>query len=144
MNFVLDASVALAWCFEDEGSELAGAVLDRLLSSEAVVPHHWTLETANGLLSAERRGRLSGEDVAHFSRMLLDLPIAVDPVTRSAAFNATRRLARAQRLTLYDAAYLELAIRLGLPLATLDTRLGAAARAEGVQLLGASGGGEVT
>lgn len=134
MNFVLDASVALAWCFEDEGGDYATRVLAALTESEAVVPHHWTLETANGLLTAERRGRLKSGEVTRFSRMLLDLPIAVEPVTRSGAFSATQSLARARRLTLYDAAYLELAIRLAVPLASFDEPLMAAARAEGIEL----------
>ena len=135
MNFVLDASVALAWCFEDEQSEPAMAVLDSLRESEAVVAHHWTLEMANGLLSAERRGRLDGDGATRFSRLLLALPIAVDPVARGTALTETRRLARSHQLTSYDAAYLELAIRLGVPLATLDEPLRAAARAEGVALV---------
>ena len=135
MNFVLDATVALSWCFEDEQSEPALTVLDSLRESEAVVAHHWTLEMANGLLSAERRGRIDGDGATRFSRLLLALPIAVDPVARGTALKETRRLARTHRLTSYDAAYLELAIRLGVPLATLDDRLRAAAKQEGVALL---------
>ena len=135
MNFVLDASVALSWCFEDEQSEPALTVLDSLRESEAVVAHHWTLEMANGLLSAERRGRIDGDGATRFSRLLLALPIAVDPVARGTALTETRRLARTHRLTSYDAAYLELAIRLGVPLATLDERLKGAAKQEGVALV---------
>jgi predicted nucleic acid-binding protein len=135
VNFVLDATVALSWCFEDEQSEPALTVLDSLRESEAVVAHHWTLEMANGLLSAERRGRIDGDGATRFSRLLLALPIAVDPVARGTALTETRRLARTHRLTSYDAAYLELAIRLGVPLATLDDRLRAAAKQEGVALL---------
>ena len=135
MNFVLDASVALAWCFEDESAEPALVVLDSLRQSEAVVAHHWTLEMANGLLSAERRGRIDGDGATRFSRLLLALPIAVDPVARGTALTETRRLARTHRLTSYDAAYLELAIRLGVPLATLDEELRRAARVEGVALV---------
>ena len=138
MNFVLDASVALAWCFEDESLEPALAVLDALRDSEAVVAHHWTLETANGLLTAERRGRIDGDGATRFSRLLLALPIAVDPVARGTALTETRRLARTHGLTSYDAAYLELALRLAIPLATLDEKLQAAARAEGVRLFGES------
>jgi predicted nucleic acid-binding protein len=138
MNFVLDASVALAWCFEDESLEPALAVLDALRDSEAVVAHHWTLETSNGLLTAERRGRVDGDGATRFSRLLLALPIAVDPVARGTALTETRRLARTHGLTSYDAAYLELALRLALPLATLDGKLQAAARTEGVRLFGES------
>ena len=135
MNFVLDASVALSWCFEDEAAEPALQILDSLRESEAVEAHHWTLEMANGLLSAERRGRIDGDGATRFSRLLLALPIAVDPVARGTALTETRQLARTHRLTSYDAAYLELAIRLGVPLATLDENLRTAARAEGVALV---------
>ena len=130
----MDASVALAWCFEDESSEPALQILGMLQESEAVVAHHWTLEMTNGLLSAERRGRIDGDGATRFARLLLALPIAVDPVTRGTAFTETRRLARAHDLTSYDAAYLELAVRLGVPLATLDRKLRDAARKEGVRL----------
>jgi predicted nucleic acid-binding protein len=99
LNFVLDASVALAWCFEDEVHEPAMSVLDSLRHDEAVAPHHWTLEVANGLLSAERRGRIDGDGATRFTRLLLALPIAVDPVSRATAFTETRRLARRHELT---------------------------------------------
>ncbi|MBI4541103.1 MAG: type II toxin-antitoxin system VapC family toxin [Gemmatimonadetes bacterium] len=132
MNFVVDASVALAWCFEDEGGTYAIRVLDSLRRSEAIVASHWTLEVTNGLLSAERRGRIEAGDTARFMRMLLILPIVLDPMERSRAFEAIHRLARAHALTSYDAAYLELATRLGVGLATLDEPLARAAGAEGV------------
>ena len=132
MNFVLDASVALAWCFEDEGGDYAINVLKRLRESEAVVTHHWPLEIANGLLTAERRGRVESTEVPALSHLLLSLPIAVDPAERSLSLTASYRLARTHGLTSYDAAYLELATRCGLPLATLDARLAVAAEAEGV------------
>ena len=132
MNFVLDASVALAWCFEDEGGDYADGVLDALRASEAVAASLWPLEVTNGLLTAERRGRIQAGDAARFGRLLLALPIVIDPVARSRAFEATRALARSHTLSAYDAAYLELAVRLGVPLATLDERLGKAAEAEGV------------
>lgn len=133
MNFVLDASVALSWCFEDERSEDALRVLESLRSSEAVTASLWPLEVANGLLTAQRRGRLEPARATRLGRMLLSLPIVVDPVARGRAFAATTALARAHGLTSYDAAYLELAVRLGLPLATLDGPLADAARAEGVE-----------
>ena len=135
MNFVLDASVALAWCFEDEGGDYALQVLDALRTEEAVVPALWTLEVSNGLLAAERRGRIDSASVTQFTRLLLSLLLAVDPAERGRAFAETRRLARAHVLTSYDAAYLELGARLGVPLATLDVDLAAAAEAEGVPLL---------
>ena len=132
MSFVLDASVALAWCFEDEGGQYPVRVLHALRTTEAVVPHHWTLEVPNGLLTAERRGRIGASEVARAVRVILGLPIAVDPLERSRGLTVTHRLAHTRGLTTYDAAYLELAIRWGWPLATLDDDLRAAATAEGV------------
>lgn len=134
MNFVLDASVAVAWALEDEGGDWAMDVLESLRTSEAVVAHHWTLEVSNALLAAEHRRRIDGAGVTRFFNLLLVLPIAVDPVARSTAFAETQRLARAHALSTYDAAYLELALRRGVPLATLDAPLRAAADAEGVQI----------
>jgi len=134
LNFVLDASVAVAWCMEDEGGPYVMEVLESLRGSEAVVAHHWSLEVTNALLSAERRGRIDRTGVTRFFTLLLALPIAVDPVGRAIAFQETQRLARAHGLTSYDAAYLELALRTGVPLATLDGRLREAAAAEGVAL----------
>lgn len=136
MNFVLDASVALAWAFEDERSGDALAALDRLSESEAVTPALWSLEVVNGLLTAERRGRISGHDANRFAALLLELPIVVDPPERRRPFESVRHLARSHHLTAYDTAYLELALRLGLPLATLDRGLAQAASDAGVRLLG--------
>jgi predicted nucleic acid-binding protein len=135
LNFVVDASVALAWCFEDEGGDYALGVLEKLLTSEAVVASHWTLEVSNALLSAERNKRIDAQSASRFSGLLLTLPIAVDPTARARALTETRRLARTHKLTSYDAAYLELAMRLGVPLATLDKPLKTAAIKEGVPLL---------
>lgn len=136
MSFVLDASVALAWCFRDEGGDYPARVLDALRGGEAVVASHWTLEVSNGLLVAERRGRIGSQEGARVVRLLLALPIVVDPVERSRALTATYRLARTRSLSSYDAAYLELAGRLGVPLATLDEDLREAAAAEGVEVFG--------
>lgn len=135
MNLVLDASVTLAWCFEDEGGEYAVGVLESLREKEAVTASLWPLEVTNGLVTAERRGRLGRADAAQFVRLLLSLPIVIDPVARRRPFESTYGLARTRGLTTYDAAYLELAIRLGIPLATLDGRLRDAAAEEGVELL---------
>ncbi len=134
MNLVLDASVALSWCFEDEGDEYAFQVLDSLRTEEAVVPTLWMLEVSNGLLVAERRGRIDSATVTKFTRFLLSLPLAIDPAERGRAFGETRRLARSHGLTSYDAAYLELGVRLGVPLATLVAALAAAAEIEGVPI----------
>ncbi len=132
MNFVLDASVTLAWGFEDEGGAYALGVLEGLRSSEAIVASLWPLEVANGLLTAERRGRIEAADARRFLHLLLSLPIVVDPVARRRAFEAVHALAKKHALTSYDAAYLELAVRLGLPIATLDGPLRASAEAEGL------------
>lgn len=135
MNFVVDASVALAWCFGDEDSVVAEQALERLNTEEAIVPALWPLEVTNGLLTAERRGRLDRPDAARALVLVSSLPIAIDPLERRRTFESTCRLARAHGLTSYDAAYLDLAARLGVPLATLDTGLADAAAAEGVELM---------
>ena len=134
MNFVVDASVALSWCFEDEGGEYAENVLRSLRISEAVVASHWALEVTNGLLIAERRGRIADRDAAAAMRLITGLPIVIDPVARRRAFESTYALARRHRLTSYDAAYLELASRMRIPLATLDRELRTAAADDGVPL----------
>ena len=136
MNFVLDASVALSWCFEDEGGDYSVRVLEALRSSEAVVASLWPLEVANGLVVAERRGRLDAAASVRFMELVLALPIVVDPVSRGRSLTGTYGLARARGLSAYDAAYLELALRQGAPLATLDGKLREAAAAEGVPLFG--------
>lgn len=137
MNLVLDASVALAWCFEDEGGDYAVEVLAALRAREAAVASIWPLEVANGLLTAERRARIEPAAARQFAGLLLSLPIVIDPVARRRAFEAVLLLARRHELTSYDAAYLELAIRLGVPLASLDRKLAAAAAAEGAGVFGA-------
>ena len=137
--FVLDVSVSLAWCFHDEGTAQTWAVLDRLRQESAVVPSLWHLETANVLTLAERRGRLSEVATAAFVNLVQRLPIAVDPETSERALREILILARGEELTSYDAAYLELALRRGLPLATKDRILERAACRMGVVLLPTSG-----
>lgn len=132
MNFVLDASVALAWAFEDEGGDYPKLVLEALGRGEAVTSSLWPLEVANGLVAAERRGRIAAADSSRFAGLLLALPIVIEPLHRRRVFEATRLLARSRGLSVYDAHYLELALRLGVPLATLDRSLQTAAEAEGV------------
>jgi predicted nucleic acid-binding protein len=132
---VLDASVALAWMLPGEvdaaqAKRLIGAVAD----AGAVVPSHWRLEVANTLLMAERRGRLPPEEVAGLLARLAVLTITIDPETAARAWDACPDLVRRHRLSLYDAAYLELARRKGLPLASFDGPLRRAAEAEGVAL----------
>ena len=132
MSFVLDASVALAWCFEDDSSGYSDRILDALLTDEAIVTHLWTLEVPNGLVIAERRGRIDQAKANGFIRTILALPIAMDPGSRSAGSLEVRRLARLHRLSVYDASYLDLALRTALPLATIDVALRAAADREGI------------
>ncbi|MEX2528238.1 MAG: type II toxin-antitoxin system VapC family toxin [Gemmatimonadota bacterium] len=132
MSFVLDASVALSWCFRDEGGAYALKQLERLRVEEAFVPALWTLEISNALLVAERRGRMEAVPAMEAMDFLLSLPIAMDPPERARDFSATYRLARTHGLSSYDAAYLELALRLRIPLATLDAGLRKAAKKEGV------------
>jgi len=135
MPFVLDASVALAWSFRDERNAYAHRVLRRLEDDPALVPTVWMLETANGLLVAERRGRFTAADVAQVYGTLADLPIESSDVTLDQAMGPVLDLARAHELSAYDAAYLELAMREGLPLATQDAALQAAAQRVGVALV---------
>ena len=136
MTFVLDASVCLAWCFEDESSSYADGILERLRSGEAFVAPIWGFEIANGLVVAERRGRIGPGDAGGLIEAILSLPIAVDPMSRRQSMAGTHRLARKHGLSAYDAAYLEVATRQGLPLATLDARLAHAAEEEGPGALG--------
>jgi predicted nucleic acid-binding protein len=130
--FVLDGSVAVAWCFHDEADPYADAIAARFPGVEAVVPAIWRLEVANALLMGERRKRSSATDTAHWLGFLNSLPIIPDDETASRAWGDVLSLARAHGLSVYDGAYLELAVRRGLPVATLDDRLKAAAAAIGV------------
>jgi predicted nucleic acid-binding protein len=132
--FVLDGSTALAWCFVDEKSAYADAVARKLPSLRAVVPTIWHLEVANAMVVGERRGRCERSDTVKWITFLSSLSISVDEASGSRVFNEVVDLARAQNLSAYDAAYLELALRRGLPLATLDDRLKDAAVAAGVDL----------
>jgi predicted nucleic acid-binding protein len=137
MSFVVDCSAAVTWCFEDEASPQSDALLERLKDEGAVVPALWHLEIGNVLIQAERRGRITPAGLAARVELLRKLPLATDDETTGRAFAETLSLARAQRLTTYDAAYLELAARRGLPLATKDEELRAAARRLGVEDLAA-------
>lgn len=134
-EFVLDSSMAVAWSFEDETDDYADRVHRQLATKRAVVPVLWPLEVANALVVGERRKRSTPVDTATWLGMLAVLPIDIDDQTNSHAWSTTLMLARAHNLSAYDAAYLELAIRRSLPLATLDEQLQAAAKAAGVKLL---------
>jgi predicted nucleic acid-binding protein len=133
MPFVLDASIAACWAFDDEGHPAAALALERVRTDEACVPSQWWFEVRNTLIVSERRGRLTESDTATFLNGLAHLRITVDRSPEEADVLA---LARHRGLTVYDAAYLELARREGVPLATLDAALATAARAERVPLLG--------
>lgn len=137
MSLVLDSSVALAWVYNDEATKPVRRVLDLITAHGAWVPALWRLEVANILEMGVRRGR---GDAAFRDATLADLgllPINLDTETDGQAWGATLRLAERHRLTLYDACYLELALRRAMPLASLGIELRRAAGAEGVKLLGA-------
>jgi predicted nucleic acid-binding protein len=133
-DFVLDNSVTMSWCFPDEHDSYARDVLKALPGTAASVPTIWPLEVANILLVGERRGRISQADSATFIGLLEGLPIRIDAETSEHAMKASLNLARAQGLSVYDATYLELALRRGLPIATLDGKLKQAAANLGVSL----------
>ena len=136
MSFVLDSSIALSWCFEDERTPATRALLARVGVAGACAPALWPLEVLNALAMAERRSRIDSERRQRLAGFLHDLPVTIDDETASQAWAVASQLAARFRLTVYDAAYLELAQRLNLPLATLDQELRAAAAALGVPLLG--------
>lgn len=131
-DFVLDSSLALAWYFKDEADPYADAVAAHFPVSRAAVPLIWPLEVANAVLMGERRQRSTEAQAAKWLGYLGSLPIAVDDETNDRAWGDVLSLARAHCLSAYDAAYLELALRRGLPLASLDDKLKAAASAVGV------------
>ncbi len=131
-RFVLDSSVALAWLFLDEQNPYADAIIGGLPGLEMLVPRLWHLEVANVLLVGERRGRSSQVDTVSWLGFLSGLPILVDGGTETRAWSDTINIARQHGLTVYDAAYLELALRESLPLASLDAKLETAATAVGV------------
>lgn len=132
MPFVLDASMAASWAFKDESSTLAQGVLGRLTRDYAVVPTLWWFEMLNIVAMNERRGRLSAESSAEFLALLHDLDIEIDQSPDQVVILS---LAREHRLTAYDAAYLALALRERLPLATFDRELAKAAQQTGVAVL---------
>jgi predicted nucleic acid-binding protein len=136
MPFVVDASIAVAWALKEVHPK-ASVALARIGNEGGVVPGLWWFELRNGLLVGERRGRLTEHDTAFFLRRVSRLPLTVD---RTPDETAVLTLVRRHRLTVYDAAYLDLALREALALATLDEELATAARAEGVPLIGEATG----
>lgn len=135
MPFVLDSSAALAFLLPDEHAEAVDAIAEELVRSSAQAPAIWPLEVRNALLAALRSRRLAPREFDERVAVLNELPVEIDPGTAPEALSRTVDIARRQGLTAYDASYLELAKRLGLPLASLDARMRKAGSALRVRLL---------
>jgi len=133
-TFVVDCSVTITWCFEDERTAATDALLDRLSSEAAVVPQLWTVEVTNAMVIAERRGRVSVAQTTLFIDALLSLPIVV-AISDAELMPQVVAVARAHNLSAYDSAYVVLALNSGLPLATLDKAIIAAGKQLGLQIL---------
>lgn len=133
--FVLDVSVTMAWCFKDESSDDAWALLDRLIADTAIVPGIWSAEVANVLLMAERRRRIDRAEARTFIARLMALPIVVEETAPGRMLGEVLSIGREMRLAAYDALYLDLAIRHSAPLATTDLALRTAARKMRVAVL---------
>ena len=125
----------MAWCFEDETDTYSDSILAMFAGTDAIVPSIWPLEVANVLLVAERKQRLLESESAQFIRLIGELPITVDDTTSARAVKEIFFVGRQQGLSSYDAAYLELAMREGLGLATRDERLKAAAARCGIKII---------
>lgn len=126
-RFIVDNSVVMSWCFQDEMSEYADSVLDRLTAAQALVPGIWTLEVTNVLLIAQKRKRLGRAGSTRFLELLRSLPIVVEQELPVRVFAEIFALAEDTGLSTYDASYLDLAMREGLPLASLDKNMRKAA-----------------
>jgi predicted nucleic acid-binding protein len=135
MSLVLDASMTITWLFDDETTEAAHRVMRRVATEGAIVPSLWRLEVANVLRNAVRRGRCDDGYADRSLQRLERLMIAVDAETDARAWGETRSLSRDENLTLYDAAYLELALRVRSPLASCDAALVTAGRRRGLEVL---------
>jgi predicted nucleic acid-binding protein len=133
--FVIDNSVVMTWCFKDETNKYADSVLDSLELSTAFVPSIWPLEVGNVLLVAERKKRLSEADSTRFIILLAELPIVIEPEPPDRMMRNILTLAREQKISTYDASYLDLAMRKGIPIATLDKGLKKAAKRSQVSIL---------
>ena len=119
-DFVVDNSIVMAWCFEDEATPFTDAIQDLLVDNTAIVPSIWPLEVANVLIVAERKKRISVAGSDRFIALLSQLPIKVEPEEPERVFHNTLNLARKYNLSSYDASYIELAIRKGVPIASAD------------------------
>jgi len=136
-HFVVDNSVVMSWCFKDETNNYADTVLNMLTEATAVVPSIWPLEVVNVLIVAERQKRLGESDSIRFITLLSQLPIIVEHERPEMMMKELLALARANNLSSYDASYLDLAMRKGFPLATLNKKLIEAARRIDVPILAA-------
>lgn len=135
MPFIVDVSAAMAWCFEQEATEASDALWTRANGEGLLVPVHWRIEVANTILFGEKRRRITGAQADEFLWVLDMLRIEVDMLGASQVWPAVLNLARELSLTVYDAAYLDLALRTKLPLATRDKALIAAATTRGVVVI---------
>ncbi len=135
MAFVLDSSVALAWLLPDEGNQATDALANRLEREPAVAPAIWPLEVGNALLVAQRRDRLTEKEVNRLLSVIAELPVEIEAIALDERLQAVMGLARRLGLTSYDAAYLELAKRRAIPLATVDLRLREASARTAVEVL---------
>jgi predicted nucleic acid-binding protein len=134
-DFVVDNSVIMTWCFKDEDSHYSDVILNKLVGATAFVPSIWPLEVTNVLLTAERKNRIGEADSMRFLALLSELPIVVDQESPERMIKEIFALARKHNLSSYDASYLDLAMRKGLPIATLDKNLLAAAKRSKVKTL---------
>ena len=134
-DFVIDNSVVMTWCFKDETSQYADHILDRLEVSDGFVPSIWPLEVCNVLLVAEHKKRIGEADSTRFIALLAELTIIVEQEPPERMLKEIFALARKHKLSSYDASYLNLAMRKGLPIATLDNNLLAAAKRSKVPIL---------
>jgi len=134
-EFVIDNSVVMSWCFQDETNKYADVVLGFLEEGTAYVPAIWPLEVSNVLLVADRRKRLSQADGSYFISLLFELPIIVEQESPERMLSEILALAREYKLSSYDASYLDLAMRKGLPLATTDMNIIAAAKRSSVSII---------
>lgn len=134
-KFVLDCSVTMTWCFEDEATESAEHSLALLKEMTAIVPSIWVVEVMNVLRVAERKNRINVSSADHFIRFLNTLPIILDSGLNHFLNTSILAISRKHSLSAYDAAYLEIALRYNIPLVSFDKNLCAAAKKEGVVLL---------
>jgi predicted nucleic acid-binding protein len=135
-GFVADASVTLAWCFSNESTPFTMQLLDRVFAGERItVPAHWPIEVLNGLMRAKRRGRVTEAEIQYFLKNLRSFDLSIERGQGLSLLDNIRTLADRYNLTAYDAAYLELALRSGLQLATLDDSLRMAATIEGIAVV---------